>query len=75
MKSPGPRVVDIISNAVSLVGRSCSCLIVGRPVNDTCIVFPLLEARLWQEAKSNLVTVVLREDDWIAWCWTLGPPE
>ncbi|WZZ60620.1 hypothetical protein YC2023_060727 [Brassica napus] len=36
--------------------------------------FPLLEVRLWQEAKSNLVTVALGKDDWIAWCWTLGPP-
>ncbi|CAG7863300.1 unnamed protein product [Brassica rapa] len=36
--------------------------------------FPLLEARSWQEAKSNLVTVALGEDDRIAWCWTLGPP-
>ncbi|KAL0772238.1 hypothetical protein Bca101_037389 [Brassica carinata] len=36
--------------------------------------FPLLEARSWQEAKSNLVTVALGKDDWIAWCWTLGPP-
>ncbi|KAF2576228.1 hypothetical protein F2Q70_00003794 [Brassica cretica] len=59
-----------ICYAVSLVGRSCSCLIVGRPVNDTCIVFPLLEARLWQEAKSNLVTVALGKYDRIAWCWT-----
>ncbi|KAL0667852.1 hypothetical protein Bca4012_030556 [Brassica carinata] len=37
--------------------------------------FPLLETRLWQEAKSNLVTVALGKDDRIAWCWTLGPPE
>ncbi|KAF3556704.1 hypothetical protein F2Q69_00013467 [Brassica cretica] len=37
-------------------------------------MFPLLEARLWQEAKSNLVTVALGKDDRIAWCWTLGPP-
>ncbi|WZY99776.1 hypothetical protein YC2023_072105 [Brassica napus] len=36
--------------------------------------FPLLEARSWQEAKSNLVTVALGKDDRIAWCWTLGPP-
>ncbi|WZY99966.1 hypothetical protein YC2023_072295 [Brassica napus] len=36
--------------------------------------FPLLEARSWQEAKSNLVTVTLGKDDRIAWCWTLGPP-
>ncbi|WZY99668.1 hypothetical protein YC2023_071997 [Brassica napus] len=36
--------------------------------------FPLLEARSWQEAKSNLVTVALGKDDWIASCWTLGPP-
>ncbi|WZY99851.1 hypothetical protein YC2023_072180 [Brassica napus] len=36
--------------------------------------FPLLEARSWQEAKSNLVTVALSKDDRIAWCWTLGPP-
>ncbi|WZZ44818.1 hypothetical protein YC2023_041077 [Brassica napus] len=70
-----------------------------------------LEVGLWQEAKSNLVTidcyfglsglesrlrvkaasslsntrlliqlrcpflqVALGKDDWIAWCWTLGPP-
>ncbi|KAG5373691.1 hypothetical protein IGI04_042989, partial [Brassica rapa subsp. trilocularis] len=33
------------------------------------LVFPLLEARLWQEAKSNLVTVALGKDDRIAWCW------
>ncbi|KAF3569547.1 hypothetical protein DY000_02014349 [Brassica cretica] len=39
-----------------------------------CILFPLLEARSWQEAKSNLVTVALGKDDQIAWCWTLGPP-
>ncbi|WZY77070.1 hypothetical protein YC2023_023454 [Brassica napus] len=37
-------------------------------------MFPLLEARSWQEAKSNLVTVALGKDDRIAWCWTLGPP-
>ncbi|KAF2545473.1 hypothetical protein F2Q70_00023139 [Brassica cretica] len=36
--------------------------------------FPLLEARLWQEAKPNLLTVALDKDDRIAWCWTLGPP-
>ncbi|WZY93667.1 hypothetical protein YC2023_065996 [Brassica napus] len=35
---------------------------------------PLLEARSWQEAKSNLVTVALGKDDRIALCWTLGPP-
>ncbi|KAF2551734.1 hypothetical protein F2Q68_00033697 [Brassica cretica] len=40
-----------------------------------CIWFPLLEARSWQEAKSNLVMVALGKDDQIAWCWTLGPPE
>ncbi|KAF2567018.1 hypothetical protein F2Q68_00024560 [Brassica cretica] len=34
--------------------------------------FPLLEARSWQEAKSNLETVALGKDDRIAWCWTLG---
>ncbi|KAF3560264.1 hypothetical protein F2Q69_00013049 [Brassica cretica] len=34
-----------------------------------------LEVGLWQEAKSNLVTVALGKDDRIAWCWTLGPPE
>ncbi|KAF2540061.1 hypothetical protein F2Q68_00032027 [Brassica cretica] len=39
------------------------------------LVFPLLEARSWQEAKSNLLTVALGKDDRIAWCWTLGPPE
>ncbi|KAG5397416.1 hypothetical protein IGI04_019230 [Brassica rapa subsp. trilocularis] len=38
------------------------------------LVFPLLEARSWQEAKSNLVTVALGKDDRIAWCWTLGLP-
>ncbi|KAG5374404.1 hypothetical protein IGI04_042281 [Brassica rapa subsp. trilocularis] len=38
------------------------------------LMFPLLEARSWQEAKSNLVTVALGKDDRIAWCWTLGPP-
>ncbi|WZZ88571.1 hypothetical protein YC2023_117150 [Brassica napus] len=36
--------------------------------------FPLLEARSWQEAKSNFVTVALGKDDRIAWSWTLGPP-
>ncbi|KAG5373710.1 hypothetical protein IGI04_042974, partial [Brassica rapa subsp. trilocularis] len=36
--------------------------------------FPLLEARSWQEAKSNFVTVSLGKDDRIASCWTLGPP-
>ncbi|KAF2540133.1 hypothetical protein F2Q68_00031256 [Brassica cretica] len=46
------------------------CGIIGWP-----IMFPLLEARSWQEAKSNLVTVALGKDDRIAWCWTLGPPE
>ncbi|KAG5408655.1 hypothetical protein IGI04_004974 [Brassica rapa subsp. trilocularis] len=45
------------------------CGIIGWP-----IMFPLLEARSWQEAKSNLVTVALGKDDRIAWCWTLGPP-
>ncbi|KAF3537258.1 hypothetical protein F2Q69_00022977 [Brassica cretica] len=39
-----------------------------------CIWFPLLEARSWQEAKSNLLTVALGKDDRIAGCWTLGPP-
>ncbi|WZZ35379.1 hypothetical protein YC2023_018780 [Brassica napus] len=34
--------------------------------------FPLLQARSWQEAKSNLVA--LGKDDRIAGCWTLGPP-
>ncbi|WZZ57539.1 hypothetical protein YC2023_057646 [Brassica napus] len=46
-----------ICYAVSLVGRSCSCLIVGRPAHDTCSRY--LEVGLWQEAKSNLVTVCL----------------
>ncbi|KAL0815649.1 hypothetical protein Bca101_072093 [Brassica carinata] len=36
--------------------------------------FPLLEARSWKEAKSNLVTVALGKDDRIAWSWTLGTP-
>ncbi|KAF3514176.1 hypothetical protein F2Q69_00007751 [Brassica cretica] len=40
-----------------------------------CIWFSLLEARSWQEAKSNLVTVTLGKDYRIAWCWTSGPPE
>ncbi|WZZ72535.1 hypothetical protein YC2023_083905 [Brassica napus] len=35
-------------------------------------LFPLLEARSWQEAKSNLVTVALGMDDRIAGCWTPG---
>ncbi|KAF3529143.1 hypothetical protein DY000_02042182 [Brassica cretica] len=66
-------MTPLIRYAVSLVGRSCSCLIVGRPAHDTCSRY--LEVGLWQEAKSNLVTVTLGKDDWIAWCWTLGPPE
>ncbi|CAN6973962.1 unnamed protein product, partial [Brassica rapa subsp. trilocularis] len=45
------------------------CGIIGWP-----IMFPLLEARSWQEAKSNLVTAALGKEDRIAWCWTLGPP-
>ncbi|WZZ50811.1 hypothetical protein YC2023_050918 [Brassica napus] len=36
-------------------------------VDIKVIRFPLLEARLWQEAKSNLVRVALGKDDWIAW--------
>ncbi|KAL0706531.1 hypothetical protein Bca4012_072957 [Brassica carinata] len=56
------------------------CGIIGWPIMflfdcwSTGSWFPLLEVRLWQEAKSNLVTVALGKDDWIAWCWTLGPP-
>ncbi|WZZ03187.1 hypothetical protein YC2023_089108 [Brassica napus] len=46
----------------------------GTGLGLVCIWFPLLEARSWQEAKSNLVTVALGKDDRIAWCWTLGPP-
>ncbi|KAG5374197.1 hypothetical protein IGI04_042485, partial [Brassica rapa subsp. trilocularis] len=46
----------------------------GTGLGLVCILFPLLEARSWQEAKSNLVTVALGKDDRIAWCWTLGPP-
>ncbi|KAG5384450.1 hypothetical protein IGI04_035920 [Brassica rapa subsp. trilocularis] len=46
----------------------------GTGLGLMCILFPLLEARSWQEAKSNLVTVALGKDDRIAWCWTLGPP-
>ncbi|KAF3595586.1 hypothetical protein DY000_02025125 [Brassica cretica] len=47
----------------------------GTGLGLVCIWFPLLEARSWQEAKSNLVTIALGKDDRIAWCWTLGPPE
>ncbi|CAG7876010.1 unnamed protein product [Brassica rapa] len=46
----------------------------GTGLGLMCISFPLLEARSWQEAKSNLVTVALGKDDRIASCWTLGPP-
>ncbi|KAF3584504.1 hypothetical protein F2Q69_00027425 [Brassica cretica] len=48
----------------------------GTGLDLVCIslLFPLLEARSWQEAKSNLVTVALGKDDQIAWSWTLGPP-
>ncbi|KAF2583331.1 hypothetical protein F2Q68_00005440 [Brassica cretica] len=48
----------------------------GTGLGLVCIwlLFPLLEARSWQEAKSNLVTVALGKDDRIAGCWTLGPP-
>ncbi|KAF2562478.1 hypothetical protein F2Q70_00015270 [Brassica cretica] len=44
----------------------------GTGLGLVCIslVFPLLEARSWQEAKSNLVTVALGKDDRIPWCWT-----
>ncbi|WZZ62560.1 hypothetical protein YC2023_062667 [Brassica napus] len=44
-----------ICYAVSLVGRSCSCLIVGRLAHDTCSRY--LGVGLWQEAKSNLVAL------------------
>ncbi|CAG7863416.1 unnamed protein product [Brassica rapa] len=37
-------------------------------------LFPLLEVRSWQEAKSKLVTVALGKDNRVALCWTLGPP-
>ncbi|KAF2562265.1 hypothetical protein F2Q70_00014684 [Brassica cretica] len=51
------------------------CGIIGWPIMFLFDCwFPLLEARSWQEAKSNLVTVALGKDDRIAWCWTLGPP-
>ncbi|KAF3595950.1 hypothetical protein DY000_02020766 [Brassica cretica] len=48
----------------------------GTGLGLVCIwlLFPLLEARSWQDAKSNLVTVALGKHDRIAWCWTLGPP-
>ncbi|WZZ00038.1 hypothetical protein YC2023_072366 [Brassica napus] len=46
----------------------------SKVVDIKAMRFPLLEARSWQEAKSNLVTVALGKDDRIAWCWTLGPP-
>ncbi|WZY99630.1 hypothetical protein YC2023_071959 [Brassica napus] len=51
------------------------CGIIGWPIMFLFDCwFPLLEARSWQEAKSNLVTVALGKDDRIAWSWTLGPP-
>ncbi|WZZ15322.1 hypothetical protein YC2023_108411 [Brassica napus] len=46
----------------------------SKVVDIKAMRFPLLEARSWQEAKSNLVTVALGKDDRIAWSWTLGPP-
>ncbi|KAF3524155.1 hypothetical protein F2Q69_00049991 [Brassica cretica] len=53
----------------------------GTRLGLVCIWFLLLEARLWQEAKSNLLTVCLAlayivaldKDEQIAWCWTPGP--
>ncbi|WZY99965.1 hypothetical protein YC2023_072294 [Brassica napus] len=54
--------------------KSKSGLGTGLGLMCISLVFPLLEARSWQEAKSNLVTVTLGKDDRIAWCWTLGPP-
>ncbi|KAF3535486.1 hypothetical protein F2Q69_00019476 [Brassica cretica] len=40
----------------------------GTGLGLVCIWFPLFEARSWQEAKSNLVTVAFGKDDQIAWC-------
>ncbi|WZY70669.1 hypothetical protein YC2023_002909 [Brassica napus] len=55
--------------------RSTSCFSPRTLVVDIkAMRFPLLEARSWQDAKSNLVTVALGKDDQIAWCWMLGPP-
>ncbi|WZZ26880.1 hypothetical protein YC2023_010281 [Brassica napus] len=66
-KDCGPRSV------LTLSPKSGSGTRLGLGVDIKAMRFPLLEARLWQEAKSNLVTS-LGKDDRIAWCWTLGPP-
>ncbi|WZY99628.1 hypothetical protein YC2023_071957 [Brassica napus] len=66
-KDCGPRSVE------SSFFLACVVLTLS-PKSRLAIRFPLLEARSWQEAKSNLVTVALGKDDRIAWCWTLGPP-
>ncbi|KAF3535319.1 hypothetical protein F2Q69_00021789 [Brassica cretica] len=59
------RFLTLSPNSGSGTGLGLVCI---------SLVFPLLEARSWQETKSNLVTVPLGKDDRIAWCWTLGPP-
>ncbi|KAG5380392.1 hypothetical protein IGI04_028234 [Brassica rapa subsp. trilocularis] len=80
-------LVRIWNFIVTLGSRLSLCCVSGADSSDVksksglgtglglmCISFPLLEARSWQEAKSNLVTVALGKDDRIASCWTLGPP-
>ncbi|WZZ15271.1 hypothetical protein YC2023_108360 [Brassica napus] len=73
-------LVRIWNFIVSLGSRLSLCCVSVADSSDIKVVdikamrFPLLEARSWQEAKSNLVTVSLGKDDRIASCWTLGPP-
>ncbi|WZY99909.1 hypothetical protein YC2023_072238 [Brassica napus] len=73
-------LVKIWNFIVTLGSRLSLCCVSGADSTDIKVVdiksmrFPLLEARSWQEAKSNLVTVALGKDDRIARCWTLGPP-
>ncbi|KAF3587488.1 hypothetical protein F2Q69_00031380 [Brassica cretica] len=64
-----------IGRNTGTIGYSCrvECLVriwnfSLRVVDIKAMRFPLLEARSWQEAKSNLVMVALGKDDRIAWC-------
>ncbi|KAF3593358.1 hypothetical protein DY000_02020582 [Brassica cretica] len=74
-KDCGLRVVDIKAKWYHwLADHVLVLLLVDRLMILVQSKFPLLEAKPWQEAKSNLVTVALGKDDRIAWCWTLAPP-
>ncbi|WZZ03199.1 hypothetical protein YC2023_089120 [Brassica napus] len=67
-------LVRIWNFSLRLGSRLSLCCVSGADSSDIKVVdikamrFPLLEARSWQEAKSNLVTVALGKDDRIASC-------